>query len=200
MRSTRTSPRPLGACTNSSPPIAIPTCDAPRPSVLKNTRSPASTAVPPTSVPSRNSSPTVRGTRMPCCPRTYQTNPLQSKPDGIRSAVAVRRSPQRQGRAGDRVPVGGSRRGSRRGGGRGRPRRRRPSRNREGAGDRAGRCASGNHDREGEHCEGSEPGHGLLRVIGSGSSACWLTRSGVGKIRAERAKPLETILLRAHVT
>src|SRR5262245_28284595 len=38
--STRTTPRELGAWTNSSPPMAMPTCEAPRLTVSKKTRSP----------------------------------------------------------------------------------------------------------------------------------------------------------------
>ena len=49
------------------------------------------------SMPPWNCSPTVRGTSMPCCANTYQTKPLQSKPDGIAAAVAdERRTPLRQ--------------------------------------------------------------------------------------------------------
>jgi hypothetical protein len=48
--------------------------------VVKNTRSPSLNSKPATFVPVVNCSETVRGTGMPCCPKTYQTKPLQSKP------------------------------------------------------------------------------------------------------------------------
>src|SRR5688572_15388538 len=78
----RTTPRELGACTNSPPPIAMPTCDAPFDTVSKNTRSPGDTSAGSTSSPTRYWSRTSRGRRVPCCANTHWTNPLQSNPDG----------------------------------------------------------------------------------------------------------------------
>ena len=62
----RTSPRPLGACTNSSPPSQMPTCDAPRETVWKNTRSPGSRLPRRTLRPTPYCSATVLGIAIAC--------------------------------------------------------------------------------------------------------------------------------------
>ena len=67
---------------NWSPPTAIPTCDAPEATVVKNTRSPGSRWVALTSRPTRNCLRVSRGIAMPCRSNTYFTKPLQSNPAG----------------------------------------------------------------------------------------------------------------------
>ena len=80
--STRTTPDELGAWTKSLAEIAIPTCVGPIDVVLKNTRSPGSSARRDTVEPRWYCSATVLGTNCPCCAKTYSTKPLQSNPDG----------------------------------------------------------------------------------------------------------------------
>ena len=85
-RAARPAPRRAssGACTNRSPPSAMPTCDGPRPTVLKKTQ----VARPHVLVLDRACPrPTCsrhrpRQRQMPCCAKTYCTKPLQSKPSG----------------------------------------------------------------------------------------------------------------------
>ena len=86
-----------------------PTCEGPRVSVSKNTRSPASSVFRPTSSPWRNCSFTVRGMGMPCWLKIYQTKPLQSNPDGSLPPFRNGRRAAR-GLFHDGVGVGGVRR------------------------------------------------------------------------------------------
>src|SRR3954468_21645331 len=62
--------------------VAMPTCDAPPPSVLKNTRSPAWIAAWLTGVPTPNWEKLVRGRLIPARPNAHWTRPEQSKPAG----------------------------------------------------------------------------------------------------------------------
>jgi hypothetical protein len=80
--STRTTPLVVGACTNWSPPTRIPTCDGPGATVVKNTKSPGSSADGSTDCPTWNCCRASRGIATPCCSNTYFTRPLQSKPAG----------------------------------------------------------------------------------------------------------------------
>src|ERR1700754_3000216 len=65
----------------------MPTWDAPPPSVLKNTRSPAWIADWLTGVPTPNWEKLVRGRLMPARPNAHWTRPEQSKPPGAVPAV-----------------------------------------------------------------------------------------------------------------
>src|SRR5689334_9091067 len=67
--------------------VAMPTCDAPPPSVLKNTRSPAWIADWLTGVPTVNWEKLVRGRLIPARPNAHWTSPEQSKPPGAAPAV-----------------------------------------------------------------------------------------------------------------
>src|SRR6478735_8402469 len=78
--SIRTTPRELGACTNASPPSAMPTCDAPGAVVVKKSRSPGCCSPGVTAVPTRNCSRVSRGSAVPTCANTYWVNPEQSNP------------------------------------------------------------------------------------------------------------------------
>src|SRR6266850_1512571 len=62
--------------------MATPTCDAPRLTVSKNSRSPGITSRRSILRPASYCSRTSRGRRTPFCANTHWTNPLQSKPDG----------------------------------------------------------------------------------------------------------------------
>src|SRR4051812_9973195 len=62
--------------------VAMPTCDAPGPFALKNTRSPACTFARETGVPTPNCANDVRGRVIPACRNAYCTSPEQSKPPG----------------------------------------------------------------------------------------------------------------------
>src|SRR5206468_9158272 len=81
-RSTRTTPVELGAWTNSSPPIAMATCDGPGSVVVKKTMSPGESSSGVTDFPTRYWSCTARGNDTPYCAKTYRVKPLQSKPPG----------------------------------------------------------------------------------------------------------------------
>src|SRR6478609_9460840 len=62
--------------------VAIPTCEAPGPLALKNTRSPAWTFARDTGVPTANCANDVRGSVIPACLNAHCTRPEQSKPPG----------------------------------------------------------------------------------------------------------------------
>src|SRR5258706_11784271 len=62
--------------------MATPTCDAPRLTVSKNSRSPGITSRRSILRPASYCSRTSRGRRTPFCANTHWTNPLQSNPDG----------------------------------------------------------------------------------------------------------------------
>src|SRR4051812_20581372 len=65
----------------------MPTCDAPPPSVLKNTRSPAWIAAWLTGVPTPNWEKLVRGRLIPARANAHWTRPEQSKPPGAAPAT-----------------------------------------------------------------------------------------------------------------
>ena len=60
----------------------MPTCDAPRATVWKNTRSPGCKSSSLIFFPALNCSSTSRGSATPCCANTHCVKPLQSKPFG----------------------------------------------------------------------------------------------------------------------
>src|SRR6185295_8604447 len=62
--------------------MATPTCEAPRLTVSKNSKSPGFTSRGSIVCPAPYCSRTSRGRRMPFCANTHCTNPLQSNPDG----------------------------------------------------------------------------------------------------------------------
>src|SRR3954469_18929686 len=62
--------------------VAMPTCDAPGPFALKNTRSPAWTFDRDTGAPTPNCANEVRGRLIPACLNAHWTRPEQSKPPG----------------------------------------------------------------------------------------------------------------------
>src|SRR4051812_2071480 len=70
------------------PLVAMPTCDAPPPAVLKKTRSPAWMAARLTGVPTPNCEKLVRGRLMPALAKAHIVRPEQSKPPGAAPAVA----------------------------------------------------------------------------------------------------------------
>ena len=113
--STRTTPFELGAWTNSSAETAIPTCEAPRATVLKKTRSPGSAHPATSRRPASYCSDTVRGTRGPAartrrprtrCSRTptgrcrrFGTGPPEGTGPSRRPAAMGRRRRARQASA-----------------------------------------------------------------------------------------------------
>src|SRR3954454_15933874 len=62
--------------------VAMPTCDAPGPFALKNTRSPAWTFDRDTGAPTLNCWNDVRGSEIPACLNAHWTKPEQSNPPG----------------------------------------------------------------------------------------------------------------------
>ena len=82
MYSTRTTPLELGAWMNCSSATKMPTCDAPRDSVWKKTRSPGCRSSIAMFCPILNCSSTCRGSATPYCANTHWVKPLQSKPAG----------------------------------------------------------------------------------------------------------------------
>src|SRR3954453_2968156 len=68
--------------------VAMPTCDGPAPSVLKNTRSPAWIAARETGIPTPHCWKLVRGTVTPARANAHWTSPLQSNPPGAAPAGA----------------------------------------------------------------------------------------------------------------
>ncbi len=75
-------PVELGAWTNSSPPMAMATCDGPGSVVEKNTMSPGASSSGAIDFPTRYCSRTSRGSATPYWLKTYCVKPLQSNPFG----------------------------------------------------------------------------------------------------------------------